>query len=127
MNLHPPSMNPQESGTALVRLESQWRALHAAAEAVLVLAGTGSEPAAITARSPELRHFPTAVAALTGGRRRLVEEGLADLVAIMEPGLAALLSVHDRGANAAIPAQALWHEFVSARAMLVAVALDQAI
>ncbi len=122
MNLGPPTMNPQSHGASL---DGQWRALHAAADAVQALAGHGASSTAPTATAEQLRGFPVAAAALTGGRRRLVEEGLADLVAIMEPGLAALLSVHERGGHAAIPAQALWQEFVSARAMLLWLAFDQ--
>ncbi len=123
MNLRPPNMTQQQGGA---NLDGQWRALHAAAEQVQALAGKEAGSVWPNATPAEIQHFPEAVATLTGGRRRLVEEGLADLVAIMEPGLAALLAVHERGGNAAIPARALWHEFVSARAMLVAVAMDQA-
>jgi len=116
MTINTPTISPD-----LARLERQWAAINAAAEAVLGLAGSAFQVA-----SPEpLPHFPKAVAALTGARKRLVEDSLGDLVAIMEPGLAALLAVHERGGNAAVPAQALWHEFASARAMLVAIALDQ--
>ena len=118
MTFRPPSTSPAQGGTTLASLESQWRALNAAAESVLVLAGSAGGSVTPTVNPAELRHFPTAVAALTGGRRRLVEDGLADLIAIMEPGLAALLAV--------VPAQTLWHEFVAARAMLVAVAFDRA-
>ena len=122
MNLGPPTLNPQADGASL---DGQWRALHAAADAVKALAGNAASTAAPPATAAQLRGFPVAAAALTAGRRRLVEEGLADLVAIMEPGLAALLSVHEGGGNAAIPAQALWQEFVSARAMLLWLAFDQ--
>ena len=121
MNFRPPNMIPQDNGAALADLESRWRALRAAADAVLMLSGEPIQPG----MPADLRHFPTAIAALTGGRRRLVDEGLSDLVAIMEPGLAALLAVHERGGNVAVPAKALWHEFVSARDMLVAITLDQ--
>ena len=126
MTFRPPSTSPAQGGTTLASLESQWRALNAAAESVLVLAGSAGGSVTPTVNPAELRHFPTAVAALTGGRRRLVEDGLADLIAIMEPGLAALLAVHERGASAVVPAKTLWHEFVAARAMLVAVAFDRA-
>ena len=116
-------MTPQAGGAALASLEAQWRALHAAADAVQALAGAESAGQAVPL--DQLQHFPEAVVALSGGRRRLVEDGLSDLVAIMEPGLAALLSVQERGGNASVPARALWQEFASARDMLVAVAFDQ--
>ena len=37
----------------------------------------------------------------------------------MEPGLAALLAVHARGTNPAVPALALWQEFQVSRAALL--------
>ena len=120
MNLRPPNMSPHPGGSSLEVLEGQWQALHAAAEAGVALTGAGPETP-----TAQLRQFPAAVSALAGGRRRLVEEGLADPGAIMDPGLAAQLSVHERGGAAVAPAQALWQEFVSARALLMAVAIDQ--
>jgi hypothetical protein len=36
-------------------------------------------------------------------RRVMIEQSLGDLVAVMEPGVAALLAVHERGGEAARP------------------------
>ncbi len=49
----------------------------------------------------------------------MAEEGVEDVAAIMEPGLAALLAVHARGADAAPAALALWQEFLTARNALL--------
>jgi hypothetical protein len=53
----------------------------------------------------------------------MAAQALDDLVAIMEPGLTALLVVHSRGDNAGAAARALWQEFVAARDALMALAL----
>jgi superfamily II DNA or RNA helicase len=53
-------------------------------------------------------------------RRNLAEQGIADLDAIMEPGIAALLSVQARGVSPASAALALWQEFRAARSGLLA-------
>lgn len=57
-----------------------------------------------------------------GWRRQSAEQGIDDLAAIMEPGLAALLAVNARGVNPAVAAMALWQEFHAARATLLALA-----
>ena len=49
----------------------------------------------------------------------MAEEGVDDIAAIMEPGLAALLAVHARGADAKPAALALWQEFMAARDALM--------
>ena len=48
--------------------------------------------------------------------------GLTDLIAMMEPGLTALLDVHAKGGKASAAALALWQEFTAARLALVALA-----
>jgi hypothetical protein len=45
---------------------------------------------------------------------------VADLAAVMEPGLAALLSINARGADTRPAARALLHEFNQARAAIIA-------
>jgi hypothetical protein len=55
-------------------------------------------------------------------RRDLLRQGVEDLAAMMEPGLAALIAVHSDGRDAAAPARALWQEFVAARDALLALA-----
>ncbi len=94
-----------------------WSALHDAAGIVGVLAGLPAEPS-----KPQVHNFPALVREAGGWRTALAEQGIDDLTAIMEPGIAALLAVHARGASCAAPALALWHEFFRARAALLALA-----
>lgn len=122
MNAHPSSLAAAPGATPLATLDSQWLALHETAGTVLGLASKGPHPTLGAAVPPELRAIPEALASLSGGRRRLAEEGLSDLLAILEQGLAALLRVQESGANTAAPARALWKEFVRARSGLVALA-----
>ena len=93
----------------------KWVALHNAAGVVAKLAGIENEP-----MRPESRNFPAIMRDTCGWRRNLAEQGIADLSAIMEPGLTALLSIHSRSANTAPAALALWQEFDAACAALLA-------
>ena len=88
----------------------KWAALHDAADVVAMLAGKATEP-----MKPELHDFPAIIHEVGGWRRNLAEQGLADLAAIMEPGIAALLAVQARGLSPATAALALWQEFQAAR------------
>ena len=103
-----PASGRAEFGQAAASAMSmKWSALHEAA-------GLAPEP-----MRPELRNFPALMRDAGGWRRTLTEQGIEDLAAIMEPGLAALLAVHARGANPAAAALALWQEFQAARAGLL--------
>ncbi len=102
----------QASATAM---SLKWSALHDAAGAVLTLAGEAAEIMRV-----EIRNFPAVIRDAGGWRHNLAEEGIEDVTAIMEPGLAALLAVHARGADAAPAARALWQEFKTARDGLLA-------
>ena len=95
-------------------LSMKWSALHDAAAIVATLAGLGPEP-----RQPEIRNFPAIVRDAGGWRYDEARRGIDDLAALMEPGLAALLAVHARGLPAGPAAQALWLEFLAARAELL--------
>lgn len=88
----------------------KWSALHDAAQAVAAIAGAQVRPV-----PAEIRNFPAVARDAGGWRRDLVEQGVEDLSAIMEPGLAALLAALARGANPRGAAQALWNEFNAAR------------
>jgi hypothetical protein len=114
----PPAVQARVRGPASV-LGRQWHALHRAAGAVAAMAGIELE-----LDSPEIRGFPEAVLAVQGWRRNLAEQGVADLAAVMEPGLTALISVHSRDGDA--PAQALLQEFAAARDALLVLAPDGA-
>ena len=92
----------------------RWAALADAANVVATLAGL--EPERATA---EVRNFPALIRDAEAWRRERAENGVADLAAIMEPGIAALLAVNARGADPRPAAMALWREFVAARAAIL--------
>jgi hypothetical protein len=100
-----------------------WVALHDAAGVIAKLAGLEDEP-----MRPTVRSFPAVMRDTGGWRRNLAEQGIADLSAIMEPGLTALLAIHAKGGHPASAALALWREFDAACTALLAlvpVAPDQ--
>ena len=110
-----PTSGRAEFGQASASAMSmKWAALHDAAAVVGTLAGVATKP-----MRPELRNFPAVMRDAGGWRREAAEQGIDDLSAIMEPGLVALLAVHARGTNPAIPALALWQEFQVSRAALL--------
>lgn len=113
----PASGRPLFGQASASMMSMKWSALHDAAAAVSTLAGIAPEP-----MRPEVRNFPAVMRDAGGWRRDLAEQGVEDLTAIMEPGLAALLAVHARGADASAPALALWQEFHAARNALLALA-----
>jgi hypothetical protein len=106
----PPFM--PDAGLARDSLWRKWAALHTAAAAIATLAGDDAPDPAESAA------FVAALAPLTATRRRLIDEHLSDLIAVMEPGLAALLSIRRRDGDASASARALLDEFRRARAMI---------
>jgi len=120
MNAIPPSFTPApgSAGAGFAEGpagdEARWAALADAANLVATLAGIEPEPGTRAARE-----FPVLMRDAETWRRERAEHGIADLVAIMEPGLAALIAVNARGADPRPAAQALWREFVAARAALL--------
>jgi len=121
MNAVPPSFTAA-SGHARPTLERssasatsmRWAALADAANVVAALAGV--EPERPT---PELRNFPALIRDAEAWRREQAENGVADLAAVMEPGIAALLAVSARGADPRPAAMALWREFIAARGAIL--------
>lgn len=99
----------------------RWFALHDAAGVVATLAGV---PACRFDAAE--RTFPATMRDANNWRRDLAEQGITDLCAIMEAGIAALLNLHARGSGAQAPARALWEEFTTARAALLALAPAEA-
>ncbi|MBS0255572.1 MAG: hypothetical protein JSS36_10315 [Proteobacteria bacterium] len=112
----PPANSAKPRGKPSV-LGRQWHALHRAAGAVAAMAGVEVE-----LDSPAISRFPEAVLEVQGWRRSLAEQGVADLAAVMEPGLNALISVHSRGGDAHTPARTLLQEFAAARDALLVLA-----
>jgi len=95
----------------------KWSALHEAAETVALIAGAGGG-----AMSPEARKFPIAMREASPSLRNRAEQGVADITAILEPGLSALLATHARGADPGPAAHALWREFLAARDQVMTLA-----
>jgi len=89
----------------------KWAALHDAAGIVAAFAGHIPEPLEQFHNFPALIREPAGICEPAGWRTALAEQGIDDLAAIMEPGIAALLAVHERGAPCAAAAAALWREF----------------
>lgn len=125
MNAVPPTMHPA-SGTRATFGQSavasnasatsmKWAALQEAANVVASLAGLEPERS-----NAQVRNFPALIRDAGGWRLELAEGGIADLAAVMEPGIAALLGINARGADARPAALALWREFTTARAALLA-------
>lgn len=98
-------------------LSMKWSALHDAAGVVAALAGLEPDP-----MTSEVRNLPTVMRDAGGWRKELAEQGIADLSAILEPGLSALLAAHARGARPQAAAAALWQEFLTARDAVLALA-----
>lgn len=117
MNAVPPTFNPaprpvgQTTGSAT---GMRWAALADAGNVVARLAGIDAERP-----TPEVRNFPALIRDSEAWRREHAERGIADLAAVMEPGIAALLAVNARGADPRPAAMALWREFTAARAAIL--------
>lgn len=93
----------------------RWAALGDAGNVVAAMAGFAAEqPDMVT------RNFPALIRDCPPWRRQLAENAVADLAAIMEPGMAALLAINARGADARPAARALWAEYRAARAAITA-------
>jgi hypothetical protein len=102
---------PGQTGTTGRR----WAALAEAGKVVAMLAGVVGEENDQAARS-----FPALIRNADFRQQRLADNGCADLAAIMEPGISALLAIHARGADCRPAARALWQEFTTARGAMLA-------
>jgi len=114
MNFVPPTFTPSTAADAPDAVQ-RWEALQQAAGVVAALASV--EPEAVSAGADDI---PARLRRADPWRRERAEAGVADLTAIMEPGLAALLAVNARGADPRPAAEALWREFLAARAAVLA-------
>ncbi|MEO0061938.1 MAG: hypothetical protein RLZZ08_498 [Pseudomonadota bacterium] len=117
MNVAPPRFPPIPPATGLSASSTslKWAALTEAGTVVAALAGAEAERI-----TPEVRNFPALIRDTEDWRRELAENGIADLAAMMEPGMAALLAVSARGADPGPAALALWREFTRARTAILA-------
>lgn len=118
MATQPPNIAPPRATMAAQQsLGARWAALHDAADAVALIAGLAPEKT-----SQSVRGFPAAIKAAEPWKAELAERGIADISAMMTPGLTALLAVKARGQDATAAALTLWREFHSARSALLALA-----
>ncbi len=101
---------PQTNATGL-----RWAALSEAGIVVCALAGLEPERP-----DRQLRNLPALLRDTDNWRRELATSGIDDLAAMVEIGLAALLAINARGADCRAAARALWQEYTSARAALIA-------
>jgi hypothetical protein len=113
----PRDVRSQSSREPADAIGTKWSALHDAAGAVASPAG--EEAPGIT---PEIRDFPAIMSAVQGWRRKLADQGISDLNAMMEPGLSALLAARAKGLHPHAAAQVLLQEFVSARDSILSLA-----
>ena len=95
-------------------LDAKWGTLQEVAALVANLAGIQDT------RPPDARDFIRQLGQTSGWRRNLAENGIDDLVAVIEPGVAALLSLRDKGIDTRPAALALWQEVEDATATLIA-------
>lgn len=116
----PGTGRPEFGQASASAMSLRWTALNDAAGAVAMLAGIAPEPVGAA-----VRNFPAMMRDAGGWRRARADQGIADLSAVMEPGIAALLAVQARGINPATAALALWQEFQAARAALLALVPPQ--
>lgn len=98
----------------------QWAALHDAAAAVAAMAGLAAEKP-----SAQVRNFPALIKDAGGWRLELAANGVADLAAMMRPGVQALLAVSARGQDPTPAALTLWREYHHGRAALIALVPEQ--
>ncbi|MGX7927641.1 hypothetical protein ACWPMX_13815 [Tsuneonella sp. HG094] len=98
----------------------QWAALQDAAGAVAMLAGLAAEKPSV-----RIRDFPALIKDAGGWRLDLATTGVADLAAMMTPGLKALLAVSARGQDPTAAALTLWREYHHARAALLELVPEQ--
>lgn len=104
----PANAEPTHSGAAV--LTRQWAALQDAGSAVAAMAGLAPEKL-----SQKVRQFPALIKDADGWRLELAKNQVADMTAMMQPGLSALLAVNARGQDATAAALTLWREYHAAR------------
>jgi len=109
------STRPAIGGAPASASSLKWAVLHDAANHVAALAGLEPEP-----MTAEIRDFPALLRGTVPWRRGLAEQAIDDMAAVMEPGIAALLGIEARAADARPAALALWREFTEARDAVLA-------
>ena len=111
----PRRSGPRPTNDAASALSRQWTAVQDAAQAVALMAGLAAEDP-----SNKVRNFPVLIRDIEGWRRELAKNHVADMLAMMQPGVAALLAVNARGQDATAAALTLWREYHAAREAVLA-------
>lgn len=111
---------PEAAARGPSAMSVQWAALQDAAAAVAALAGLAPEKP-----SAQVRNFPALIKDAGGWRLELAANGVADLTAMMRPGVKALLAVSARGQDPTAAALSLWREYHHARAALLNLVPEQ--
>ena len=104
---------------AVANIDQYWDELHRRGVKIAQMAALSREP-----YTGKLAEFPVAIRKQLPGRVDIAVNAIADLLAITEPGLAALSAIEARGQDATAPALALWREYHAAREALMALAFD---
>lgn len=103
-------VNAESAQGGVSVLTRQWAALQDAGSAVAAMAGLAPEQL-----SQKVRQFPALIKDADGWRLELAKNQVADMTAMMQPGLSALLAVNARGQDATAAALTLWREYHAAR------------
>lgn len=99
----------------LDEMRARWTALHDRADALAAMAQLAAEP-----RSKTCDIFPDLTSQASSWQRNLAADAIGDIEAMIEPGLAALALLQERGQDPLAPALALWREFYTAREAVLA-------
>lgn len=106
---------------SVANLNEHWDELHRRGVKIAHMAALSREPFA-----GKIAEFPLAIRRQMPARLDVAVNAISDLLAITEPGIAALSAIEGRGQDATAPALALWREFHAAREALMALAFDPA-
>ncbi|MEL6530375.1 MAG: hypothetical protein AAFQ27_10460 [Pseudomonadota bacterium] len=107
----------QDASWPEASLAERWEQLHAQAERLAELASITPE-----LFDENLALFPEHLTQCSQWQQDLAWQGIEDIDAMMQPGLAALHTINTRGQDTSAPALALWREFHAARNAVLAVA-----
>lgn len=112
--IHPSETAVSPGAGAPEALARDWADLHRQALALTALARIAPEP------DHAWEALAGLIAAAPRWRRTLAAQGIEDIVAMLDSGLAALGTLSARGQDTAVPALTLWREFHAARSAVLA-------
>ncbi|MGB3740252.1 MAG: hypothetical protein WA948_12990 [Pontixanthobacter sp.] len=101
------------------RIAKRWAAIDDAAQAVRIMADAPKPDHCV-----KHRDFRDLIRNVDEDRRKILVHGIDDLIAIMQPGLAALLTTVARGQDATVAAKSLTHELDRMRGALLTLLPD---